>query len=78
MKYLYGLKPSVLAWRIHLEEVVRNYMVFTSLVADPDVWFKAPTEKYGNQYCTYILVYVDDILIVDKDPHKFMYMLMDN
>ena len=35
-------------------------------------------EKDGNQYYTYILFYIDDILIVDKDPRKFMSMLMDN
>ena len=31
-----------------------------------------------NQYYTYILVYVDTIIIMDKDPNKFMYMLMEN
>ena len=33
-------------------------------------------EKYGNQYYTYILVYVDEVQIIDKDPHKFIYVLM--
>ena len=33
-------------------------------------------EKDGNQYYKYIIVCVDDIIIVDKDPHEFMSMLM--
>ena len=32
----------------------------------------------GNKYYFYILVYVNDILVVDKDPRKFMTMLQDS
>ena len=35
------------------------------------------TDKDGNQYYTIILIYVDDVIILDKDPHKFISMLMD-
>ena len=53
-------------------------MGFTSLIANTDVWFKASTEKYGNQYYTYIFVQVDDIIIVEKDHSKLMSTLMKN
>ena len=53
-------------------------MGFTSLLVYPDVWFKASTDKDSNQYNTYILAYVDEIIIVEEDPHKLMSMLMDN
>ena len=52
-------------------------MGFASSLDDPGIWFKASLEKYCNQYYTYILVYLDNIIIVDKDPHKFMSMLME-
>ena len=56
----------------------RNYIRFTYFLANPDVWLKSSTEKDYNGNYTYILVYVDDILILDKDPRKFMSMLMEN
>ena len=74
---LYGFKSSGLAWRNHLEEFLGNYMEFTSSPTYPGVWFKVWKDKDVNQYCTYILVYVDDIPIVNKDPRKFISMLMD-
>ena len=52
-------------------------MEFTYFLVDIDVWFKASTDKDGNQYYTYILVYVYGILIVERDPCKFIYMLMN-
>jgi hypothetical protein len=36
---------------------------------------KAAVAPNGAKYYSYILVYVDDILIVDKDPKRFMDML---
>ena len=52
-------------------------MVFTYLITNTDVWFKASTEKYDNEYSTYIYVYLDEILVLDKDTFKFMSMLME-
>ena len=46
-----------------------------SYLADPNVWFKAETDKARNKYYTYTIVYVDGFLIVDKDPRKYMEML---
>ena len=77
MRALYGLKSSALSQRNHLAEVLGKYMGFTSLLANPDICFKVSTDKDSNQYYKYILVYVDDIIIVDKDSHKFISMLMD-
>ena len=52
-------------------------MIFTSSLADPNIWLKSPTEKYVIQYYTYILGYVENIITLDKEPHKFMYMSME-
>ena len=66
LRYLYGLKSSALARNNYLEDLLGNYMGFTSFITNPDIWFNSSTEKYINQYYTYILVYVDDIIIMDR------------
>ena len=73
--YLYGLNYSALAWRNHLSEILGNQLELQSSLADPGVWLKAATDKTGNEYYTYILVYVDDLIIVEKDPRKYMSVL---
>ena len=75
VRALYGLKSSALAWRNHLAEILGNYMKFQSSLADPDVWFKASVKPDGTEYYSYILVYVNDILIVDDSPKVYMDML---
>ena len=75
VRVLYGLISSYLAWRNHLSKILGKHVVFQLYLADPGVWFKAATDKAGNEYYTYILVYVDDLLIVDKYRQKFMAML---
>ena len=77
VKDLYGLKSSTLAWRNNSVGVLGNYMGFKYLLYYPDLWFKASTDKYGHNYYIYIVVYVDNILIMEKDTHKFMSMLID-
>lgn len=75
VRALYGLKSSALMWRNALAEVLGNFMGFRSSLADPDIWFKTETANDGFHYYSYILVYVDDILIIDKTPTKYMDML---
>ncbi len=45
---------------------------YKSCLADPDLWSKACTEKGDNgnveSYYSYMLVYVDNILCIHKDP----------
>ena len=77
VRALYGLKYSALMWRNHLAEVLGNYMGFKSSLADPDVWMKPETDQNGFKYYSYILVYVDDILILDKLPGKYMTMIQE-
>ena len=64
-----------MAWRNHVSDILGNHLGFQLSLADPNVWFKAETDKTGNEHYTYILVYVDDSFIVDKDPQKYMAML---
>ena len=50
-------------------------MGFTSSLADPDLWYKPETKRDGSEYYSYILVYVDNVLIIDEDPKQFMEMI---
>ena len=64
-----------MAWRKHLSEILGNHLGLQSYLADTGVWLKVATDKTGNEYYTYILVYVDDLLIFEKDPRKYMAIL---
>ena len=68
VRAFYGLESSDLVWRNSLLDILVNHLGFQSSLADPYVCFKSETEKTGNEYYTYILVYVDHFLIVDKYP----------
>ena len=75
VRALYGLKSSALQWRNHLGDVLCNKLGFTSSLADPDLWYKASTKPNGEKYYSYLLVYVDDILVIDMNPMKYMAVL---
>jgi hypothetical protein len=40
-----------------------------------DLWYRPATDALGFKYHLYILVYVGDLLIIDKVPKKFMSMI---
>jgi hypothetical protein len=44
-------------------------------MADPDVWMKPNTRHDGLKYWEYVLVYVDDVLVLSHDPQSIMDML---
>jgi hypothetical protein len=74
VKALYGLKTSGAAWRAHFAETLYT-MGYTSSLADPDVWFKAECKPNGFEYYSYILVYVDDILVIAHKPERAMQII---
>jgi hypothetical protein len=45
---------------------------YTSCKADPDVWMQAKTKPDGFQYWSYVLVYTDDLLVIDHEPRIMM------
>ena len=47
-------------------------MGFTHSYADNDFWMKFETRPDGSIYYAYILVYVDDVLIVSDTPSQYM------
>jgi hypothetical protein len=68
---MYGLKSSGAAWHAKFSETLRT-MDFTPSYADPDVWLRPATKDNGNEYYEYILVYVDDILVLSAAPIPIM------
>jgi hypothetical protein len=71
VRAMYGLKSSGAAWHSKLSETLRS-MDFVPSYADPDVWYRPATKENGMEYYEYILVYVDDILVVSAAPMPVM------
>ena len=68
VRALYGLKSAGAAFRAHLASFMRA-MGYKSCKADPDLWLKEETRPTDNlRYYSYILCYVDDILVINHDP----------
>ena len=61
-----------------LAGILGKKLKFRSSLSDPDLWHKEMVRTDGVDYCAYILVYVDDILILDKDPERFMQILRED
>ena len=76
VRALYGLKSSGAAWRAHLAGTLQS-LGFTSSLADPDVWYRAATKPDGFEYYEYLLVYVDDLLVLSHNPTVVMKALED-
>ena len=68
---LYGLKSSGAAFRAHLAGCMRG-MGYVSYPCDPDLWLKEQTDRKGRRYYSYILCYVDDLLVVHHNPKRIM------
>ena len=71
VKALYGLKSSVAAWRNLLSSSIIE-LGFTSLKADPDLYYRAQVKKDGEKYYEYLLVYVDDTLCLSDNMKPIM------
>eukprot|EP00956_Cyclotella_meneghiniana_P018312 scaffold30420_cov55-Cyclotella_meneghiniana.AAC.1 len=71
VRALYGLKSSGAAFRAHLAGCMRE-LGYKSCPADPDLWLREQTNKDGNRYYSYILCYVDDLLVVHHSPKRVM------
>ena len=70
-KALYGLKSSGVAWRAHLAATLHD-LQYRSSLADPDVWLRPNVKTNGDLYYEYVVVYVDDILVVAEYPKRTM------
>jgi hypothetical protein len=83
VRALYGLKSSGTAWHGHFAANLHD-MNFQPSYADPDVWMRTAVKPNGDKYYEYILVYVDDLLILSHETStivnaiKKLYRLKDD
>ena len=71
MRALYGIKSAGTAIRNHLADCMR-VLGYKSFLADHDLLYKAAVDLDGDKYYSYILCYVDDILVVHNDAMPIM------
>jgi hypothetical protein len=71
VRAMYGLKFSGATWHAKLSETLRG-MDFIPSYADPDVWMQPATKDNNFQYIEYILIYVNDILVISAAPLPIM------
>ena len=71
VRALYGLKYAGAAFRKHLAYCMR-VLGYKSCPAYHDLWYTASVDLDGDKYYSYILCYVDDILVVHHDVMTIM------
>jgi hypothetical protein len=77
VRALYGLKSAGAAFCAHLAYFMQQ-MGFSSCKAVPDLWMKEELRPDDNfKYYSYILVYVDDILVAHHDAMSVLERLND-
>ena len=68
---LYGGKVARKNFWRHLRDCM-DHLGFTSCRADPDVWMRSATKPDGKEYFEYILLYVDDCLVISHKPEAIL------
>ena len=68
---LYGGKAAGRDFRNHLHSCM-EFLNFKSCLADPDVWMRPAIKSDGNTYYKYILIYVDDALVVSENAESIL------
>jgi hypothetical protein len=76
VRALYGLKTSGATWRAHLASTLHQ-LGYNLCLADPNVWFHPAKKNDGFEYYEYVLVYVDDLLVLSHQGEKTMKALQD-
>ena len=68
VRALYGLKSSGATWRAHFAQSLRDLGYESCVGGDPDVWRKPAVKPDGEKYYEYIVVYIDDLLVIGQNP----------
>jgi hypothetical protein len=63
---LYGGKVAGRDFWHHLRDCM-GQLGFTSSRADPDVWLRLSKRSTGEEYYEYVLLYVDDVLVISEN-----------
>ena len=68
---LYGGKTTGRDFRNHLRSCI-HYLKFMSCPADPDVWMRPAEKANGMPYYEYVLLYVDDTLVISENAERIL------
>ena len=68
---VYGGKTSGRDFRNRLRSCM-EFINFTSCPADPDVWMRPAIKSDGTKCYDYVLLYVDDALVVSENAESFL------
>jgi hypothetical protein len=68
---LYGGKSAGRDYWLHMRSCM-EFLNFTSCRADADVWMQPATIADGTEYYEYVLLYVDDCLVVSENPEAIL------
>ena len=68
---LYGGKAAGRDFRNHLCSCM-EFLNINSCLADPDMWMRPAIKSDGNTYYEYILLYVDDALVVSENAKSIL------
>ena len=68
---LYGGKAAGRDFRNHLCSCM-EFLNFKSCLADPDVWMRPAIKSDGNTYYEYILLYVNEALVVSENAESIL------
>ena len=68
---LYGGKAAGRDFRNHLHSCM-EFLNFKSCLADPDVWMRPAIKSNSNTFYEYILLYMDDALIVSENAESIL------
>ena len=63
VRALYGGKLAGRYFWIHIHTCMYK-LGFTSCIADPDVWMRRSKRGYETAYYEYVLLYVDECLVI--------------
>ena len=74
---LYGLYLSGVTWRATLREHIMNAMTFASTRVDAVVYIQKNMSNEKSPYYQLLLVYVDDLLLLSKNPPEVMESLIE-
>ena len=76
VRALYGLKSSGAEWKKTFADYIKHTLGFEPCIgADDNVYLKPEKDKDGNEYYSYLIVYVDNVLLLHKDPDKYMNLI---
>jgi hypothetical protein len=76
VRALHSLKSSGAAWRAHLANTLQQ-LGYKSCLADPYVWYRPAIKENGFHYYEYVLVYIEDLLVLSHQGDKTMKALED-